>query len=338
MSILSVIYTFWSWDSLLPWPALAAMFICGIALLLLARRRVRGSTLREPMTWSVVSWAAVCGIELLFAERTPDAVSSFAAWRFAAAVSTICPMMAVLGAKRPQNKAWQFVVATLWMILAAPALESNLFGAGGAPHLGTVRGWFMWGMILLGPANYLFTKYAAASLLFAGGQCMLLSTQLPVLQGSFDGDLQIAGVPLLFASMLVAATSTWIPLRGDYAPQQIWLEFRDGWGAFWALRVAERFNLLAGQNNWPIVLRWRGLIVINDTQFASQSSAGVLGAANRTSAPADGTVGDSANGIRQTAGVKEDSALLDGQPQQISQDSRAIRELRSLLGRFVAED
>ena len=52
--------------------------------------------------------------------------------RFAAAVLSFAPTMALLGAKRPQNGAWQFVVITLWAILALPAFEVLLRGRGEA--------------------------------------------------------------------------------------------------------------------------------------------------------------------------------------------------------------
>ena len=39
---------------------------------------------------------------------------------FAAAMIVFCPAMALLGAKRPQDKPWQLIVLSLWGILALP--------------------------------------------------------------------------------------------------------------------------------------------------------------------------------------------------------------------------
>ncbi len=60
--------------------------------------------------------------------------------RYIAAMSTFSPIMALLGAKRPQDRGWQFIVATLWAILSLPACEWLLFG--GVAEIHPARFWF----------------------------------------------------------------------------------------------------------------------------------------------------------------------------------------------------
>ncbi len=65
--------------------------------------------------------------------------SQLAIDRYLVAITTFLPGMAVLGAKRPQHWGWQFIVATLWVTLAWPALESLATGHPFALHTQTLR-------------------------------------------------------------------------------------------------------------------------------------------------------------------------------------------------------
>ncbi|HEY2841351.1 MAG TPA: hypothetical protein VGJ26_19495, partial [Pirellulales bacterium] len=103
-----------------------------IALVLLrAARQLRGTTLTAPLAWGGLALTAICGVELLaLAAGEESAIEWLQSARFVAAVSSLCPAIALLGAKRPQSRAWQFIVLTLLGILALPALFSLLLHYG----------------------------------------------------------------------------------------------------------------------------------------------------------------------------------------------------------------
>ena len=226
-----------------------------------------GTTLRAPCFWILVSVAslAASGASWLVS----DAGVTASATRFAAAVTTICPLMAVLGAKRPQDRGWQWVVLTLWIILVGPAAQAALFAAGRELELFVVWRMFLMGLVGLGLLNYLPTDHWLESMLAACGQAALLNEHLslpatPVWEPRWSFAL---GTTLL----AIAAAIAWWRSSGmsqrDETPGEgvgiavwngRWRSFRNAYGAFWALRVMARVNETAQLRSWPMKLSWHG--------------------------------------------------------------------------------
>ena len=102
--------------------------LCGaltIALILALARRLRGTTLSAALAWAVVAVFAIGTVEFFHACGSIVTGSGVQiTLRYVAAITTFCPVMAVLGAKRPQHRAWQLIVVSLWCVLALPAAES----------------------------------------------------------------------------------------------------------------------------------------------------------------------------------------------------------------------
>ena len=71
--------------------------------------------------------------------------------------------MAILGAKRPQNIGWQFIVGSLWIVLILPAADNVLLWRGGQLNIGAVREWFLTVLLFVGLSNYLLTRYGLTS-------------------------------------------------------------------------------------------------------------------------------------------------------------------------------
>jgi hypothetical protein len=235
----------------------AALCVAGLAALAWQRRRIGGTTLVAPWVWSLVALATVAGSEALIRLGGGEPALPWAvALRFAAAMSTFCPTMALLGAKRPQNRAWQLIVLALWGILSLPSLEWLLYG--GAAEIHPARFWFLVVLIATGALNGIGTRYWVSSLLYGGGQVLLLWPFF-VPQGALAG----ADAPPLGISALVLA---WLLLAAQWPRgklptlplDRVWLDFRDAFGVVWGLRVAERINASARRYGWPIQLGWSG--------------------------------------------------------------------------------
>ncbi len=234
---------------------IAALLVL-LGLLLRGMIRLGGTTLVAPCIWALISTLSLLVVALL-------AIFSDAPW-FAAVATTFCPLMAVLGAKRPQDKGWQWVVGTLWVVLVWPAGQAVLLRSN---DLDLFVAWklFLVGLIALGPLNYLPTRNWLASLLVAAGQIALLRNYLWTTQAEFTEWLLPVGVGCFLSAALIV---TWqcrqtMPSETD-APHSLdaytrqWLAFRDAYGAFWALRIQRRLNETAELRHWPIRLAWHG--------------------------------------------------------------------------------
>jgi hypothetical protein len=227
--------------------------------LVFVRRQILGTTLVSAWWWALAAtWfiALVEGARVWLGEAISD--STLEAARYAAATATFCPTMAALGAKRPQDKAWQFVVFSLWGILVLPAAEAVFLHPGQGLEIRGARSWFLFALVVVGAANSLPTRFWLSSLLAAAGQTILLVDHLP-LGASGVGDRGLLLGLFLCVAALGLAAARFPRDRTERMPlDRLWLDFRDLFGALWGLRVAERVNASAGQGRWKITLSWSG--------------------------------------------------------------------------------
>jgi len=232
----------------------------GIGLAILARSwaAIRWTTLVGPWMWSVLALVAWAGIELAVAASLIGSGSSDSL-RFAAIALSFCPIVGVLGAKRPQHVAWSFVVLSLWAIVALPAAENFFLHPGQRLSLGDARAWFLWILVLLGPINYVPTRFWLAALLFATGQVFALSPYLALVHRPLIESPTVVGLVFVVAALLAAWTSAGQKRVVVSSFDRAWLDFRDAFGLLWGLRVQERVNAVALQNRFGTELTWSGL-------------------------------------------------------------------------------
>jgi hypothetical protein len=225
-------------------------------------KRLRGTTLVAPCLWAAI--AASCLLILALVQIESTGGLALSVLRFAVAAMTLCPLIAVLGAKRPQDRGWQWVVGTLWLVLIWPAAQTLANPAG--PEFEIFLPWkiFIVALIAMGLLNYLPTRHWLASLFVAGGQILLFSKFLGIEQ--LQAWLTLATFCFCVASLLIlirhkshAPTEAIPPLQTAR-----WLGFRDAYGAFWALRIMQRVNETAALRNWPVELTWAGFEKVND--------------------------------------------------------------------------
>jgi hypothetical protein len=167
--------------------------------------------------------------------------------------------MALLGAKRPQHRAWQFVVLSLWVILARPAAQSLLFQSDGRLNVHPLEQALVLSLVAMEAANYLATPRWLCGLLVAAGQLTLLAGPLGLPDA---GDWAApAGLSLVVTAGVLATWRTvgWQFGVGDVSPaQRSWLTFRNAYGLFWAARVWLRINAAATAENRRETLGWNG--------------------------------------------------------------------------------
>lgn len=245
---------------------LAALLLTCLAALVAARGvfRLRGTTLVSPGCWLLGALVLGGFWRCAVLSQRLDADSSAAeATGFLCAMATFLPAVALLGAKRPQHLAWNWVVAALGLLVSLPAVECLLFGRAAPAHDLGLRGWFLWVLVGLTLVTYLPTRQWASSLLAAFGQVLWLGEYLPLAPSAVFENPSAWGQLLLAAAVLAAGVAHLLPRRHPASARE-WLEFRDRFGLFWALRVQERMNDSAQSLGWDYLLLWGGPVRKSD--------------------------------------------------------------------------
>lgn len=240
-------------------------------MLAMAIRRLRGTTLTAPLIWA----AGSLGLLLLLAayesfEGAGADVSGTRLIRYIVACSTLCPGMALLGAKRPQHRAWDFIVASLWIVLTIPAIQALVFSSEPQLDIHPAWRWFLFILITVQCTNHLPTRLWPSALAIFLGQLVLLAEFLPVAAGRVDAELRwiVAAMFLFFlASAYAYLRFAWRKPTAR-SLDRVWLDFRDAYGAVWGLRIRDRVNQLAEREQWPVRLEWNGFQPIDSGMAA----------------------------------------------------------------------
>lgn len=245
--------------------AIAAALAAGSILLGLWNYRpaLAQTTLVSAAWWSAAAAGAIAGVEFARA-AFPLADTWLAPLRFGAAALSFCPFVAVLGAKRPQHLAWNFVVLSLWGIVTLSALTALVMQRSNRFILGDARAWLLWVLILMGLINYLPTRNWVTALLVALGQVILFAPHLPLLRGNH----WLANLPAgPSVALFVLAIALAVTARGSKSASKqsasesfdrLWLDFRDLFGLLWGLRLQERVNAASTAAKWEVELNWNG--------------------------------------------------------------------------------
>ena len=218
--------------------------------------------------WVGIAWTAFCLIELciIWGGFSQQSIAT-ENLRFVAATLTLFPSVSLLGAKRPQDQAWQLIVVSLGVVLLLPLLETFWQLGADSFELGTIRGWFLCGLLAIGFLNYLPTRWWLLAMMHLLGQVYLFAGYLPILdQYAFPRNhlVCIGGYCLLLLVWWLQ-----VVLRKQRRLQQqaggeqttsaldlLWKDFRDDYGVLWGVRVQQRFNMAAEQYDWPLRLSW----------------------------------------------------------------------------------
>ncbi len=234
------------------------------ALAAVGIRRVWGSTLRAPVAWCVVSALTIAAVETYLAVF-PNEITEFSRslLRYAAAASTFCPIMAVLGSKRPQDRGWQWIVLSLWIVLLVPAGQALAAPSGQRLELSGIWRGMLIALIAMELLNYLPTRFSLSAVLATAGQGLLLAPYLlshetsELAVGSGLSLILIAGLSVLLSARRRGKKTGQLNQPGPVEHLECrWFAFRDGWGAFRGLRILQRVNQTAELSGWPVRLHW----------------------------------------------------------------------------------
>jgi hypothetical protein len=227
------------------------------AVVIRARGVVQHTTLRLAWTWSTIAalaWCIAAGASLVGSSSVIGQL-----W-YVAAVVTLCPWIAVLGARRPTVRVWNwFVVLPLLAVLLWPvALCWMPRGpdrlALAAPH---VIGFAL--VLVMGTGNYLGTRFTGLAVLTCMSEGLLLmwlTTDAPSGERPW-----LAAVPaiVLFQGVLTTISSK-APRRDSSGWNRLWVDFCNTFGIVWANRIAERVNAEAAKAHWTVRLQPQGFV------------------------------------------------------------------------------
>jgi hypothetical protein len=232
---------------------------------------VRGSTAVPAALWAVAAGLALAAEMGCAAAGGLADPAVRAAARLAVVALALCPAMSLLGAKRPQHGVWQFIVATLGVVLAMPAVSAALVRPGTLPDVHLLGRCFMLVLAIVGWLNFVATRHSLAATLVTAGQLVLLRPFLPL---AATAEAFAAPAVDSAACLLAAAGAALAAVQSALAPARIaagtghpvaaridpvYLAVRETLGAAWTLRIAERFDAVAASRGWPCRLGFAGI-------------------------------------------------------------------------------
>ncbi|MBC18851.1 MAG: hypothetical protein CMJ74_01155 [Planctomycetaceae bacterium] len=231
------------------------------AALAAMRYRVEQTTLVGPWMWTNIAAGSVVSTSLLIKIVPADFATLLS---YLAVTATLCPMVALLGAKRPQNRAWQWIVAALWLIFFLPAFTAVILRHT-VLQLGGIWTGLIVILVLLPIGNYLSTRYVVSVLLTAAAQIILLldcgaitpavSPLWAIENGWFSPNT--VALTLFLLATITALTLTPKQIQtSDQADRttELWREFSQRYGMLWSRRVADRAEKLLKQAGFSLQL------------------------------------------------------------------------------------
>ena len=280
-----------------------------IAIALLAcLTNLRGTTLTAPRNWAILALGCAVIVELAVATELIGEQSSLRMLHYTSGILTFAPFMALLGAKRPQNAAWQFVVLTMLIVLALPAGSSFIYGNRLA--VPWMIAWLLWALIGFEVITFIATRLWLSAVGVAVAQAIALHSNLPGAGWLAEYRTAVVIVAAISGGLLPAMQVVLVsrnPAAGDERTlRRMWSDFRALFGATWSLRVMMMFNDAAERNNWPIRLGWGGCEIL----------------------PTHDSEKEPASPIRALADTTVDSQMLSG----------IDKGLRMQLRRFVSSE
>lgn len=238
-------------------------------------RKLRGTTMRAACGWAFSGVSAWLGVSVAALVFEPQAGWLDAA-HYTIAVVLLCPLIAVLGARRPSANVWNlFVLVPLVLVLMWPVVANSDVLKGRPLELESPTLIAFCLVLVMGAGNYFGTLCTLPAFIFACCQvCLVLPLWGHVPEFFLDKE-----TARLIASLGIVA-AVWLVRQRRLASQQwegpaltkLWLDFIDTYGMVWGKRVMDRVNEAGTHENWTCRLELDGF-VINEPAAASIPNA-----------------------------------------------------------------
>jgi len=247
---------------------LSFLVLSGLGVLLLrARRRLAATTLATAWWWMAAVWSlwSLTAGWLLVGTPSRETAAQLLYWT---GIVSLCPGIAVLGAKRPGSRVWNlFILIPLLLVLGWPAvtvwrLDGPRLFAAEIPVLAGL------GLVLvMGTGNYLGTRYGMAALCYGLAVLAVIApvtVLFPAQKRAEEAAATPQGIFLLATVLLgVSGTLAWraarTPPGGTRGTTRLWSDFREAFGVVWGKRLQDRLNQEAVRENWGGVVGFAGL-------------------------------------------------------------------------------
>jgi hypothetical protein len=221
--------------------------LCAVVMLVLLRGLLaaRGTTLFAPLAWALLSLGVLFVASTSLRSQKSFEGANFEKWWLIAAASTFCPLIALLGAKRPQDRAWQMIVVSFWGIIALPAIQSLILHPSETLDLHFLWQSFFVVLILMGWLNYVSSAFGLVGFFVALGQTLLFWHWLPFI-GTYpfwwpELGVVFIGLAVMFGAGVASARRRLLKSVGLAAGwSRVWIDFRDWYGLLWSRRVMQR--------------------------------------------------------------------------------------------------
>lgn len=233
-----------------------------VAVLIVVRARsaIWPTSLRLAWSWVLAATCAIAVVWLLtgILQCVPSPWDD-RLW-YAIAELALCPLIAVLGARRPGVAVWNwFVLLPLLVVLGWPVAaailsgdRSEIFNIETPQTIGFVL------VLIMGAGNYLGTRWTVPIVAWTFAFWLALNS---VWRSNPDTVRMLA----VWCVGLAAVLGWWCahrPNKLPIGPQRVWRDFGDQFGIVWAQRIRERINERAAQEKWPVRLERSGFVQI----------------------------------------------------------------------------
>lgn len=181
---------------------------------------------------------------------------------YAAAIVALCPPIAVLGARRPGTRVWNWFIlvpmlfALGWPVMTLFVQRSDVRGL----QLETPQLAAYMLVVVMGAGNYIGTRHTLAALLYvAANSCLVISSSAvcPAWLSDQWRARSVATGSMVLAILMASLAGGRLPADASRF-DRLWLDFFDQFGVVWGRRIQDRVNFMATRESWKVRLGLHG--------------------------------------------------------------------------------